>query len=154
MTDHKTAAPPAAPRHVGDPRPAAGRRLRVLLVTGLSGAGHSTALNLLEDLGYEAVDNLPLALLGGLTGGVGEALARPIAIGVDTRTRDFSPEGLIEHVPTEGQPFPAAYVNGYNVVAFCRDEHVERVESLERLRAGRGRGVLPMTPPPEPNVLG
>src|SRR5262249_45955976 len=94
MTDHATAAPPAAPREAA--APAAGRRLRVLLVTGLSGAGHSTALNVLEDLGYEAVDNLPLALLGGLTGG--EASARPIAIGVHTRTRDFRREGLMEGV--------------------------------------------------------
>jgi UPF0042 nucleotide-binding protein len=105
MTDHATAAAPAAPRLAGGPGPAAGRRLRVLLVTGLSGAGHSTALNLLEDLGYEAVDNLPLALLGGLTGGISDALARPIAIGVDTRTRDFSPQGLIERLERlRGEP--------------------------------------------------
>ncbi|MCG8434446.1 MAG: RNase adaptor protein RapZ, partial [Gammaproteobacteria bacterium] len=32
----------------------------VVLVTGMSGAGRSTALKILEDLGYEAVDNLPL----------------------------------------------------------------------------------------------
>jgi len=94
MTDDATAAPRAA----GSTPPVVGRRLRVLLVTGLSGAGHSTALNLLEDLGYEAVDNLPLALLGGLTAGESAGLARPIAIGVDTRTRDFSPEGLIERL--------------------------------------------------------
>jgi UPF0042 nucleotide-binding protein len=59
------------------------------MVTGLSGAGHSTALKALEDLGYEAVDNLPLFLLSGLTADSDRA-ARPIAIGVDSRTRDFS----------------------------------------------------------------
>src|SRR5262249_58296271 len=42
-------------------------RRRLLVVTGLSGAGHTTALKILEDLGYEAVDNLPLVLLGGIT---------------------------------------------------------------------------------------
>ena len=36
---------------------------RILLVTGMSGAGKSTALQTLEDLGWEAVDNLPLSLL-------------------------------------------------------------------------------------------
>ena len=36
---------------------------RLLLVTGLSGAGKSTVLKVLEDLGWEVVDNLPLALL-------------------------------------------------------------------------------------------
>jgi UPF0042 nucleotide-binding protein len=73
------------------------RPRQVLLVTGLSGAGHTTALKVLEDLGYEAVDNLPLFLLGGLTGDVGGAEIRPMAIGVDSRTRDFTATALIEH---------------------------------------------------------
>ncbi|CAN0590619.1 unnamed protein product, partial [Laminaria digitata] len=38
-------------------------KLQVLLVTGVSGAGRSTALKVLEDLGYEAMDNIPLNLL-------------------------------------------------------------------------------------------
>ncbi|QEX14866.1 nucleotide-binding protein [Hypericibacter terrae] len=70
-------------------------RLPVVLVTGLSGAGHTTALKILEDLGYEAVDNLPLTLMDGLAGG---KLARPLAVGVDSRTRDFSAEALIERL--------------------------------------------------------
>ncbi|MGB1548243.1 MAG: RNase adapter RapZ, partial [Alphaproteobacteria bacterium] len=36
---------------------------RVLLVTGLSGAGRTTALHALEDFGFEAIDNLPLSFL-------------------------------------------------------------------------------------------
>jgi UPF0042 nucleotide-binding protein len=61
---------------------------RVLLVTGMSGAGHSTALKALEDMGYEAVDNLPLSLLPSLVRH--EATAhQPLAIGIDIRTRDF-----------------------------------------------------------------
>jgi UPF0042 nucleotide-binding protein len=73
------------------------RRRQVLLVTGLSGAGHTTALKVLEDLGYEAVDNLPLFLLGGLAGDVAGAELRPMAIGVDSRTRDFTAAALAEH---------------------------------------------------------
>ncbi|HSE77414.1 MAG TPA: RNase adapter RapZ [Alphaproteobacteria bacterium] len=68
---------------------AAPARRAVAIVTGMSGAGKSTALKALEDSGYEAVDNLPLSLLVSLVrpeDGVG----RPIAVGVDTRTRDFS----------------------------------------------------------------
>lgn len=61
---------------------------RVLLVTGMSGAGKSSVLKVLEDLGYEAVDNLPLTLLESLIG-PGRPFARPVAIGVDIRTRDF-----------------------------------------------------------------
>ena len=71
------------------------RRLPLILVTGLSGAGHSTALKILEDMGYEAVDNLPLSLLGRMAGG-GGGIERPVAIGVDSRTRDFSAAALGE----------------------------------------------------------
>jgi UPF0042 nucleotide-binding protein len=67
---------------------------RVILVTGMSGAGHSSALKALEDMGYEAVDNLPLSLLQSLTR-PGADIARPLAIGIDIRTRGFSAEGLI-----------------------------------------------------------
>ena len=41
-------------------------KTEVLLVTGMSGAGKSTALKALEDMGYEAVDNLPISLLASL----------------------------------------------------------------------------------------
>lgn len=64
----------------------------MVLVTGLSGAGKSSALKALEDLGYEAVDNLPLSLLPNLTKpdtGDPSSPPRPLAIGVDSRTRAF-----------------------------------------------------------------
>lgn len=59
-------------------------RDRLILVTGLSGAGKTAALKALEDLGYEAFDNLPLALLSPLLEG---ARPGPVAFGVDARTR-------------------------------------------------------------------
>lgn len=61
---------------------------RVVLVTGPSGAGRSTAINALEDFGFEAIDNLPLTLVPRLLDG--RPLDRPLALGVDTRNRDFS----------------------------------------------------------------
>jgi hypothetical protein len=39
---------------------------RVLIVSGRSGSGKSSALNILEDLGYYCIDNLPLSLLPSL----------------------------------------------------------------------------------------
>ncbi len=80
------------------PSPAAMPPSRFLLVTGMSGAGKSTALKALEDMGYEAVDNLPLSLLPSLMGprDAHSDIARaPVAIGVDIRTRDFGVDELL-----------------------------------------------------------
>jgi UPF0042 nucleotide-binding protein len=68
----------------------------VVVVTGMSGAGKSQTLKWLEDLGYEAVDNLPLSLLGALLRG-GEA-GKPLAIGIDIRTRDFGAQSMLEEL--------------------------------------------------------
>ncbi|NUB44567.1 RNase adapter RapZ [Fertoebacter nigrum] len=67
---------------------------RLVLVTGPSGAGRSTAINALEDIGYEVIDNLPLSLVPRLTDG--PPLGRPIALGLDVRNRDFNATALIE----------------------------------------------------------
>ncbi len=67
---------------------------RLVLVTGPSGAGRSTSIHVLEDLGFEAIDNLPLSLLPRLVGG--EDPSRPLAVGIDARTRGFSTAGVLE----------------------------------------------------------
>jgi len=69
---------------------------RILLVTGMLGAGKSTALRALEDLGWEAVDNFPIRLLKRLVGE--EPAGQPLAIGFDCRTRGFVPIDVIERV--------------------------------------------------------
>jgi UPF0042 nucleotide-binding protein len=75
-----------------------------MLVTGLSGAGKSTALKTLEDLGWEVVDNLPLSLLEHLLstplGGGSARRARPLAIGIDSRTRDFDAARIVGQIKT------------------------------------------------------
>lgn len=79
------------PAGVPGPRPRKSRsRAPVVVVTGMSGAGRSTALKALEDVGFEAVDNLPLSLLTNLVG-TGGGLGRGLAVGVDIRTRGFDP---------------------------------------------------------------
>jgi RNase adapter protein RapZ len=77
------------------------RRRPFVLVTGLSGAGRMTALNALEDMGYVAVDNMPLPLLGDMmrsTAGSSGTTATPLAFGVDTRTFGFDPQELVRRV--------------------------------------------------------
>ncbi len=73
----------------------------ILLVTGLSGAGKTTVLKTLEDMGWEAVDNFPIRLTGPLLDlpvpGQHDA-ATPLALGFDSRTRGFQAEMLIEQI--------------------------------------------------------
>jgi UPF0042 nucleotide-binding protein len=66
----------------------------LLLVTGLSGAGKSTALAVLEDLGWETIDNFPVRLLKRLVAKSEEPRGR-LAIGFDSRTRGFVPADII-----------------------------------------------------------
>ena len=68
----------------------------LVLVTGPSGAGRTTAINVLEDLGFEVINNLPLSLLPRLLDG--PPLSHPLALGLDIRNRDFSINALISAI--------------------------------------------------------
>lgn len=85
-----------------DDVPVRGAPDRLVLVTGPSGAGRSTAIRVLEDMGYEAIDNLPLSLLPRLLDG--RAPDRPLALGIDARNRDFSTNALIEAIDRRDWP--------------------------------------------------
>ena len=65
----------------------------LILVSGPAGAGRTTAIRSLEDLGFEAIDNLPLDLVKSVL--KPKKLNAKIAIGLDTRGRDFSVTGLL-----------------------------------------------------------
>lgn len=71
---------------------------RVLVITGMSGAGKTSALKSLEDLGYECVDHVPLFLLARLVrlgADDGEQASPPLAVGIDVRTRDFAVDACL-----------------------------------------------------------
>ena len=78
------------PQHVTEPMPVR----RFVFVTGPSGAGRSSALNVLEDAGFETIDNLPLRLMPALLDGPGHD--GPVALGIDTRNRDFSTDAVLD----------------------------------------------------------
>jgi UPF0042 nucleotide-binding protein len=92
-SDEKTILEAAGTRPAGEPAGAPIRK--VVLVTGMSGAGRSTALDILEDLGYEAIDNPPLEFLTAIVGAPSE---RPIALGVDIRTRAFAVDPFLRQL--------------------------------------------------------
>ena len=104
---------------------------RAVLVTGMSGAGRTTCLKVLEDLGYEAVDNLPVGLLGRLLAIVGEDPSDAIAVGMDSRTRDFAPEQLARDLEAMREKAPGRVELLY---LDCDDEVLRRRFSASRRR--------------------
>ena len=68
---------------------------KILIVTGISGAGRSSALKILEDMGFEAIDNLPTNLLGKL---IDSEEKRNLAVGIDARSRDFDPKKVAKEI--------------------------------------------------------
>lgn len=72
---------------------------RILFVTGMSGSGKKTALKALEDMGWETVDNLPVSLLDRLLAASPPEGShdddRPLALGIDSRTRDFDSHKIV-----------------------------------------------------------
>ena len=115
-----------------------GERRRVVLVTGMSGAGHSTALKALEDMGYEAIDNLPLSLLNAVLSEAGST--RPLAVGVDTRTRRFAAKDVVRRLRAlSANPGLAVTL----VVLDCQDDVLARrfTETRRRHPLARDRQV-------------
>jgi len=63
--------------------------VRVIVVTGLSGAGKSTVLRALEDVGFYCADNLPLPMLGSFVDVLAKKGVEAIALSVDARQHEF-----------------------------------------------------------------
>ena len=62
------------------------KQYKIFIVTGLSGAGRSSALKIFEDMGFEAIDNLPTYILCNI---IKSKIKRNLDVGIDARTRDF-----------------------------------------------------------------
>ncbi len=107
---------------------------RILLVTGMLGAGKTTALRELEDLGWEAIDNFPIRLLDRLiaTDVVSDGdINAPLAIGFDSRTRGFVPADVIAKVK---QLTARDDLELTTLFLDCSDEELERRYNETRRR--------------------
>ncbi len=80
---------------IGDALPSPAR---VIFVTGPSGAGRTTAIHVLEDNGFETIDNVPLGLVPRLLKDASSE--QPIALSIGARTRDFSTNAVVELIDT------------------------------------------------------
>lgn len=99
----------------------------IVLVTGMSGAGKSTMLKTLEDMGWEIIDNFPIRLLEGLMATPNAAgrtsIESRLAIGFDSRTRGFDPVSVIETIK---QLSASENIAIQTVFLECSDHELER----------------------------
>ncbi|NTU76819.1 MAG: RNase adapter RapZ [Alphaproteobacteria bacterium] len=105
------------------PPPSAPKRRHVVLLTGLSGAGLSTALKAFEDLGYEAVDNLRLSLVPALVEDAAADCARALAVVIDTRNPNFATRDFLDMAEQLDQ---SPEIEVKLVFLECSDEELQR----------------------------
>lgn len=125
--------------------------MRFVIVTGMSGAGKSSALKMLEDAGYYCVDNLPVPLIEKFA----ELVSTPnseiekVVIGVDVRTgHAFSElEQVLDQMTVSGVPFEVLFFEASDETLIKRYKETRRVHPLagtDRIDAGiaKERGEL------------
>lgn len=110
--------------------------MRFVVVTGMSGAGKSTALKMLEDVGYYCVDNLPFLLIPKLSEltGVRNAEINKIAVGVDIRSgQSFSEfEGILEQLTQSGFEYEILFLDSCDDVLIKRYKETRRNHPLAK----------------------
>ena len=107
--------------------------MRIILLTGMSGSGKSTAIHSLEDLGFYAIDNLPLRFLDQMIELIGTTEVEKLALVFDARTARLTPgelttiPSLLENVRTRGHQIDLVFLD-------ASDEVLERRYSETRRR--------------------
>ncbi|MDY5648083.1 MAG: RNase adapter RapZ [Lachnospiraceae bacterium] len=110
--------------------------MRFVIVTGMSGAGKTTALKMLEDMGYFCVDNLPISLIekfAELSFTPGGEISK-VALGVDIRSGQALDEieQVLEHLTMEGRPYEILYLDAGDEVLVKRFKETRRMHPLAK----------------------
>ena len=122
--------------------------MRFVIVTGMSGAGKSTALNRLEDMGYFCVDNLPISLISKFAEMAytpGSEIQR-VALGVDVRSGEAlgKLEDVLEGMAAASQKYEILFLDAADEVLVKRYKETRRTHPLARggrVTAGSHRSV-------------
>ena len=114
--------------------------MKLVIVTGMSGAGKTVALKMLEDMGYYCVDNLPISLIeifAELALGSNQGLSNQVALGIDIRSGQELPllDKILERWRTDGIPFEILFLDASDEVLLKRYKETRRNHPL----AGAGR---------------
>jgi UPF0042 nucleotide-binding protein len=113
----------------------------LVVVTGVSGAGKSTAVNALEDLGFFCVDNLPTPVVKETLGALTKAGVRRIALGIDVRVRGFLDEvtGMLESLASPGSPkLEVVFLDALDEALLRRFSSTRRPHPLSAVSGGDG----------------
>ena len=108
--------------------------MRLVIVTGMSGAGKATALKILEDAGYFCVDNLPVLFVdkfAELTAS-GNSEITKVAIGLDIRSGKSlgRMEEILEHMVAQGIPYEILFLDAGNDILVKRYKETRRIHPL------------------------
>ena len=107
--------------------------MKFVIVTGMSGAGKSTALKMLEDMGYFCVDNLPIALLPKFAHAPGSDISQ-VAVGVDIRNGRSLDEmaSVLENLKASGVAYQILYLEASDEVLVKRYKETRRTHPLAK----------------------
>jgi UPF0042 nucleotide-binding protein len=115
--------------------------MRLLLLTGMSGAGKSTAFKILEDLGYNCVDNLPVPLLKNFVELAFQESDERVAVGIDIRSGEHLKDlqDILTELKEDGKKVDILYLDAEDSVLLKRYKETRRLHPLsgtERIQAG------------------
>ncbi|MBQ8799399.1 MAG: RNase adapter RapZ [Lachnospiraceae bacterium] len=108
--------------------------MKLFVVTGMSGAGKSKAVDYLEDLGYYCLDNLPVKLLSSVVGWMesNKDFSRKVAVTLDIRSSDISDSffSALEAVKRRGVPVRVLFLECEDSVLMKRYKESRRLHPL------------------------
>ena len=108
--------------------------MRFVIVTGMSGAGRSTALRVLEDAGYFCVDNLPISLIEKFSELIypGNTEVTKVALGIDIRSGKAFDElaAVLEELTVAGVNYEILFLDASDEVLVKRYKETRRTHPL------------------------